>query len=83
MVEKMKCACIRVCGCTNEWMDCIFLVEERDKEKAAVVLEKAWDDLWEEGEDQCYGDLLRARLTEVGLRFDVYYAETEAGDSNE
>ena len=83
MVEKMKCACIRVRGCTNEWMDCIFLVEEKDKEKAVRILEKAWDELWEEEEDRCYGDLLGTRLTEARIRFDVYYAETEAEESND
>ena len=83
MVEKMKCSCIRVRGCTNEWMDCIFLVDEKDKEKAARVLQKAWDDLWEEGEDRCGGDFLGRRLIEAGIPFDVYYAGTEAGDGNE
>ena len=83
MVEEMKCACIRVRSCTNEWMNCIFLVEEKDKDKTIEVLNQAWDDLWEEGDDRCYGDLLGARLTEAGIRFDVYYAETEAGYSNE
>lgn len=83
MIEEMKCACIRVRGCTNEWMDCIFLVDEKDKENAARVLQKAWDDLWEEGEDRCYGDLLGTRLSEADIRFDVYYTETEERDGNE
>ena len=83
MVEEMKCTCIRVRSCTNEWMDCIFLVEEKDRDKAIEALEKAWDNLWEEGEDQCYGDFLETRLTEAGIRFDVYYAGTEAGYGNE
>ena len=83
MVEEMKCVCIRVHSCTNEWMDCLFLVEEKDKDKTIEVLEKAWDDLWEEGEDRCYGDLLGTRLTEAGVRFDVYYAGTEAVGGNE
>ena len=83
MVEEMNCACIRVRGCTNEWMDCIFLVDEKVKKKAARILQKAWDDLWEEGEDRCYGDLLGVRLTEADIRFDVYYAETKKEDCNE
>ena len=83
MIEEMKCACIRVRSCTNEWMDCIFLVDEKDKENAARVLQKAWDDLWEEGEDRCYGDFLGTRLTEAGIIFDVYYAEAEERDGNE
>lgn len=83
MVEEMKCACIRVRGCTNEWMNCIFLVEEKDKDEAVRVLEKAWDDLWDEGEDWCYGEFLETRLTEAGISFDAYYAEAEAIDGNE
>ena len=83
MVKEIKCACIRVCGCTNEWMNCIFLVEEKNKEKAVRLLEKAWDDLWEEREDQCYGDFLGRRLTEAGIQFDVYYAGTESRDGND
>ena len=83
MVEGMNCAFIRVRGCTNYWMDCIFLVEEKDKERAARVLQKAWEDLWEEGEDQCYGDFLGRRLTEAGIQFDMYYAETKGEDCNE
>lgn len=78
MVEEMECACIRVRSCTNGWMDCLFLVAEGDKEKAIAMLEKAWDDLWEEGEDRCYGDLLEAGLAEANIVFDVYY--TRSGD---
>lgn len=77
MVEEMKCVCIRVRGCTNEWMNCIFLIDEKDKEIAAGVLEKVCDDLWDEGEDWCYGEFLETRLTEAGIRFDAYYAEME------
>ena len=83
MVEEMNCICIRVRGCTNEWMDCLFLVDEKDKAKAVEILAQAWDDLWEEGEDRCYGDLLGARLTEAGIQFDVYYAETKEETCNE
>ena len=83
MVEEMKCACIRVGGCTNERINCIFLIDEKDKNQAIRILNQAWDDLWEEGEDCCYGDLLGTRLTEAGIQFDVYYAETKKEDCNE
>lgn len=53
MVEEMKGGCIRVQSSTNEWMDCIFLVSEEEKEKAIEVLKKAWDDFWEEGKGGC------------------------------
>ena len=83
MVEEMDCVCIRVWSCTNEWIDCIFLIDAKDKNQAIRILNQAWDELWEEGEDQCYGDFLGRRLTEAGIQFDVYYAETEAGNGNE
>ena len=83
MVEEMNCACIRVRGCTNEWIDCIFLIDAKDKNQAIRILNQAWDELWEEGEDRCCGDFLGTRLTEADLRFDVYYAETEKEDCNE
>lgn len=41
MVEEIKGGCIRVQSVTNEWMDCVFLVSENEKEKALEVLKKA------------------------------------------
>lgn len=78
MVEEMKCGCIRVQSSTNEWMDCIFLVAEEEKEKAIKTLEKAWDDFWEAGEGWCYGNFLEDRLVKAGVAFDSYYADTES-----
>lgn len=77
MIKEMKGACIRVSSSTNEWMDCIFLVDEKDKEKAIEVLKKAWDDFWEEGEGWCYGNFLEARLVAADIAFDAYYADVE------
>lgn len=77
MVEEMKGGCIRVQSSTNEWMDCIFLVSEEDKEKAKEVLQKAWDDFWEYGEGWCYGNSLEAKMVEAGIAFDAYYADVE------
>lgn len=78
MVEEMNCGCIRAQSSTNEWMDCIFLVAAEEKEKALKVLEKAWDDFWEQGEGWCYGNFLEARLIEAGIAYDSYYADTES-----
>ena len=77
MVEEMKGGCIRVQSSTNEWMDCIFLVNQEDKEKAIEVLKKAWDAFWIESESWCYGDFLEAKMSEAGISFDVYYADAK------
>lgn len=77
MVEEMKGGCIRVQSSTNEWMDCVFLVSQEDKERAIEVLKKAWDAFWEEGEGWCYGNFLEAKMVEAGIAFDAYYADVE------
>lgn len=77
MVEAVKGGCIRVQSSTNEWMDCIFLVSEKDKDRAVEVLKKAWDDFWKEGEGWCYGNFLEARLVAADIAFDAYYADVE------
>lgn len=77
MVEVLKDSVIRVQSSTNEWMDAVYLVKKDDEEKAKEVLQKAWDDFWEEGEGWCYGNFLEARLVEVGIAFDAYYADVE------
>ena len=63
MVEEVKNGCIRVWSSTNEWIDCIFLVNQEDKEKAI----ESW----------CYGDFLEAKMSEAGISFDVYYADAK------
>lgn len=77
MVEVIKSEIIRVQSNTNDWIDCIFLVDEDEKERAVEVLEKAYDDFWNEGEGWCYGDFLEARLLKAGIAFDAYYADAE------
>lgn len=77
MVEEMKGGCIRVQSSTNEWMDCIFLVSEEEKERAKEVLQKAWDDFWAHGEGWCYGNFLETKMVEAGIAFDAYYADVE------
>lgn len=77
MVEVLKDSVIRVQSGTNEWMDAVYLVKKDDEEKAKEVLQKAWDDFWEEGEGWCYGNFLEARLVEAGIAFDAYYADVE------
>lgn len=77
MVTVSKDSVIRVQSSSNEWMDAVYLVSKDDEEKAKEVLQKAWDDFWEEGEGWCYGNFLEARLVEAGIAFDAYYADVE------
>lgn len=42
-VEILKESVIRVQSQLNDWMDCVFVVNKNDEEKARDVLEKAWD----------------------------------------
>lgn len=77
MIEELKDSVIRVQSELNDWMDCIFLVNEEEKEKAMGVLQKAFDSFWEDGDDWCYGDYLETKMVEAGISFDVYYAESE------
>lgn len=77
MVEVVKDSVIRVQSSMNEWMDCIFLISEEEKERAIEILKKAWDDFWKEGEGWCYGNFLETRMVEAGIAFDSYYADVE------
>ena len=83
MVEILKDSVIRVQSSMNEWMDCVFVVNKDDEEKAREVLEKAWDSFWEDGDSfwedgdsWCYGNYLEAKMVEAGIAFDAYYAGT-------
>lgn len=53
MVTLVKDSAIRVCSCTNEWMDAVFIVSKDDEEKAKEVLQRAWDSYWEDGDGWC------------------------------
>lgn len=80
LVRKDVC-CIEVCSDMNEWMDCIFLVSKEDEKAARVVLEKAFDEFWDQ-ENECYGDWLESKMKEAGLSFEAFYTanETQGGD---
>lgn len=80
MVEVLKNSVIRVQSSMNEWMDCIFLVSKDDEERAKEVLQKAWDDFWEEGEGWCYGNFLEARMVEADISFEAFYADSDSGN---
>lgn len=77
MVEAIRKGIIRVQSSMNEWIDCIFLVDEEKEGNALEVLEKAWNDFWKSGEGWCFGEFLESRLAEENIEFDVYYADME------
>lgn len=79
MVEILKSGVVRVQSSLNPWMDCIFLVS--NEKRAKEVLQKAWDDFWEDGDCECYGDFLEEALTEANINFESFYAGSTSGDS--
>ena len=83
MVEEIKGGCIRVQSSMNEWMDCLFLVNEKDKEIAIEVLKKDWDAFWEDDTAECYGEYLEAALKGAGIAFDSYYADDKQAEEYE
>lgn len=82
MIQVRNDVCIEVCSEMNEWIDCIFLVSSADAEKAKAVLEKAFDEFWEQG-DECYGGWLTARMKEANIEFEVFYAGGKGEDYDE
>lgn len=74
VMEIENSCCIRVCADTLVWMDCIFIVDREEKEKALLVLNKAYDDLWTE-ETNCFefGVLFRRRLKEAGIKYKAFF----------
>ena len=66
---------IQVFSTLNEWIDCIFLVNKADKEKATKLLIDKFDE-WcekEEAQDEPYGEWLSRALYEADIYFEVYY----------
>ena len=77
MVEILNASVIRISSEINEWMNCIFLVDKKNEIEAKEVLDKAWDDFWEEKEawDWCYGDFLEERMKDSNIPYSVYYLD--------
>lgn len=77
-VSIRETACIQVYSMLNEDMDCIFFVSAEDQDAALLVLEKAWDDFWEQ-QWEPYGDYLTGEMQKAGISYEVYYKDTPAG----
>lgn len=76
-VEILKESVIRVQSQLNDWMDCVFVVNKNDEQKARDVLEKAWDSFWEDVDGWCYGNYLEDKLMNAGIVFDAYYVDVK------
>lgn len=78
-LSKAGIAAIRLFSTLNQWMDCVFLVIEEDKEYAIDVLDRAWNQFWEQN-DEPYGDFLENALYEVGIEYEVFYTNKTEED---
>lgn len=82
MIQIRNDTCIEVYSDMNEWMDCVFLVAEADKDAAEKVLKAAFDDYWddEEAHDACYGDWLELRMKKAKINYEVFYRSVDEED---
>ena len=78
-LSKAGIAVIRLFSTLNQWMDCVFLVMEEDKEYAIDVLDRVWNQFWEQN-DEPYGDFLENALYEVGIEYEVFYTNKTEED---
>lgn len=76
-VEILKESVIRVQSQLNDWIDCVFVVNKDDEEKARDVLEKVWGSFWEDGDGWCYDNYLEDKLMNASIVFDTYYADVK------
>lgn len=76
-VKVLKESVIRVQSQLNDWIDCVFVVNKDDEEKARDVLEKVWDSFLEDGDGWCYDNYLEDKLMNASIVFDTYYADVK------
>ena len=76
-VKVLKESVIRVQSQLNDWIDCVFVVNKDDEEKARDVLEKVCDSFWEDGDGWCYDNYLEDKLMNASIVFDTYYADVK------
>lgn len=78
MVYAVSNTSIRVCSQgINDWMDCIFVVNKPDYQKAVEVLATAWDSFWDEENDTPYGDWLEQAMKDAGISYEVFFKQEE------
>lgn len=64
---------IQVFSSTNEWIDCIFLVDKDDAKQAAEVLDEAMNRWFDDDSQIPYGDYLEREMDARGIEYEVYF----------
>ncbi len=74
-VEILNQSVIRLYSPTNEWIDCIILVDAENEEKAKTIIENAYDEWWElsRGIYDPYEDYIIEALENAEIAFDIYH----------
>ena len=82
-MEIQTKTCINVCSNVNEWIDCMFIVDEPDVEKAKEIITQAYDEWWEDDEIcNTITDWICKALRENNIEFEVYFKENEEEEEN-
>lgn len=62
----------------NPWIDiCIVPDPYEDFNKVKDLVEQAWDDWWDNDNDEPIGDYIKRTLDDAGRCYDIYYANVE------
>lgn len=69
---------IRLYSQTNEWMDCLVLVQADREEEAIEALSAGVDAFWEDGHDMTYGECIGESMDERGIPYAIQYFDEEA-----
>lgn len=69
--------CINVFSELNPWIDFCILVDEMQFNKAKEIVEKAWDDWWDDdcGYDEPIADYISSCLTDNGIEHEIYFSD--------
>lgn len=62
---------------TNPWMDFIVQVPDKYEDDAITTILDAMDEYWEDGEYECYGDVVECSLDEMGIPHNVSYHDPD------
>lgn len=63
---------VHVFSTMNEWMDCVFIVDNENADKAAEVLDSAFADWFDADTSEAYGDYLCRALYEAGIEHEMF-----------
>lgn len=75
MVEVVNSSCIWVYSDMHEYVNCIFIVQEDDKEKAVKVLNNACSTFLSKGEGWSFENWLKDKLIEANIAYNAFYAD--------